>query len=143
VVCITFPNTALVLVSPVQAERFAKIYFFIYIYLNYSDMLMSKINFLKIKKYYFNAFFNEKYFKKQPLPRSQTFIYIYIIQWCVSINHFVVKVCDRNILSSVDCKNLQNCVSLTYEVTNANLILLSFYSKVYNWTFDPKCNPKL
>jgi hypothetical protein len=157
VLCIAFPNTTLALVSPVQAERFAKIYLYIYIYiyiyLNYSYMLMSKINFLKIKKNYFNAFLTKSILKNNcyHVPKKNThthtyiyiYIYIYIIQWCVSINHFVVKVCDRNILSSVDCKNLQNCVSLTYEVTNANLILLSFYSKVYNWTFDPKCNPKL
>jgi hypothetical protein len=70
-------------------------------------------------------FLTKKYFKKQPLSYLRARACIYKIQWCVSINHFVVEVCDRNKLSSVDCKNLQNCASLTYEVTNANLIYSS------------------
>jgi hypothetical protein len=35
-------------------------------------VLISKINFKKIKKHYFNAFPSEKHFEKQLLPRYQT-----------------------------------------------------------------------
>jgi hypothetical protein len=35
------------------------------------DMLRSKMIFLK-KKHYFDVFWNEKYFEKQPLPLSNT-----------------------------------------------------------------------
>jgi hypothetical protein len=34
------------------------------IFLNYFDMIILKIIFLKFKKYYFNLFSNKKYFKK-------------------------------------------------------------------------------
>jgi len=44
-----------------------KIIFFLF--LDRFDVLMSKIFFFK-KKYYFDAFSNEKTFKKQPLPHS-------------------------------------------------------------------------
>jgi hypothetical protein len=36
------------------------------------DVLMSNIIFKNKKKYYFNVFWNEKHFEKQPLPHSQT-----------------------------------------------------------------------
>ena len=36
------------------------------------DVLMSKINFINKKKYYFDTFLNENHFEKQPLPHSQT-----------------------------------------------------------------------
>jgi len=39
------------------------------------DMLMSKLIFLK--KYYFNIFSSEKYFKSQSLPHSQKFFTFY------------------------------------------------------------------
>jgi hypothetical protein len=39
-------------------------------FLDHFDVLMSKIIF-KNKKYYFNTFSSEKYFKKQPHPYSQ------------------------------------------------------------------------
>jgi hypothetical protein len=38
----------------------------------YFDALMSKIIFKKLKKYYFNAFSNKKYFEKQQLSNYQT-----------------------------------------------------------------------
>jgi hypothetical protein len=66
-----------------------KVNFFIYfklIFLVFSDrfnVLISKINFLKIKKNnYFNVFSSEKYFEKQSLPQYKTysrFFLIYIV----------------------------------------------------------------
>jgi uncharacterized membrane protein YobD (UPF0266 family) len=44
--------------------------FFMFLY--HFDVLMSKIIFKNKKKYYFNVFWNEKHFEKQPLPHSQT-----------------------------------------------------------------------
>jgi hypothetical protein len=41
-----------------------KIYKFNFLYLDYIDVLILKINFKKEKIYYFNIFLNEKYFKK-------------------------------------------------------------------------------
>ena len=48
-----------------------KIYKFNFLYLDYIDVLILKINFKKEKIYYFNIFLNEKYFKKSSLPHSQ------------------------------------------------------------------------
>ena len=51
------------------------------------NILVLKIFFLKIKKYYFNILFNKKYFKKQPqehlsfyryINENDLYIYIYI-----------------------------------------------------------------
>jgi hypothetical protein len=41
-------------------------------FLNYFDVLISKIIFKKIKKYYWHTFLSEKHFKKQPQLHSQT-----------------------------------------------------------------------
>jgi hypothetical protein len=41
-----------------------KIYKFNFLYLDYIDVLILKINFKKEKIYYFNIFLNKKYFKK-------------------------------------------------------------------------------
>jgi hypothetical protein len=60
------------------AVLFKKIEFVLFklffgVFLDHFDVLMLKINFKKIKKiYYFNAFRNEKHFKKQPLLQYQT-----------------------------------------------------------------------
>jgi len=55
-------------------KKIKKIYFFIcfkFIFLMFSyrfNTLMLKINFKKIKKYYFNIFLNKKYIEKQSIP---------------------------------------------------------------------------
>jgi len=41
-----------------------KIYKFNFLYLDYINVLILKINFKKLKIYYFNIFLNKKYFKK-------------------------------------------------------------------------------
>ena len=41
-------------------------------FLDCFDLLISKIIFKKIKKYYFNIFINKKHFKSQPLSHFQT-----------------------------------------------------------------------
>jgi len=51
-------------------ELFLNFYFyfkliFFYMFLNHFDVLISKLIFLK--KYYFNVFWNEKHFEKQPI----------------------------------------------------------------------------
>jgi len=43
-----------------------------FMFLDRFYVLISKINFKKIKKHYFNAFPSEKHFEKQLLPRYQT-----------------------------------------------------------------------
>jgi len=42
------------------------------VFLNYFDVLISKIIFKKYKKYIFNIFFSEKYFKKQSQQHFQS-----------------------------------------------------------------------
>jgi hypothetical protein len=41
------------------------------VFSNHFDVLMSKIILKKIKKYYFDAVWHEKLFKKQPQPHSK------------------------------------------------------------------------
>jgi len=49
-----------------------KILNFFFMFLDLFDVLVSKINFLKKKKHYFDAFPSKKHFEQQHLPQSQT-----------------------------------------------------------------------
>jgi uncharacterized membrane protein len=48
------------------------------VFLDHFDVLILKIIFKKYKKYYFNIFSSEKYFKKQPQPHFRSLFLIKI-----------------------------------------------------------------
>jgi hypothetical protein len=58
-----------------------KFFFKKILFSNRFDMLISKINFFKIKKCYYDVFSSKKHFKKQLLPQDQTGSYAYTMSW--------------------------------------------------------------
>jgi len=52
--------------------QFFLLKFFFFMFSNRFNVLISKIIFKKLKKYYFNTFLNKKHFKPQPLSQSQS-----------------------------------------------------------------------